>query len=200
MLRTIWKQWVLRLTTIEGVHYTIGLNRCGRCMLTPTRRLRFKGRFAMGANAWVGENDAEVTVEVQAIPPMNENGPDQWKAIQSYGRCQCHNGRRRRTVYVSLTILDDSNYSNTRLEASIFLTRCGPDGLGMETAFDRTAGSTSFEMIYDKTPPDLIGIEILVRWFQPANNHVWPPDQDLPLRLYVEDAEGLETPRYSYMV
>ena len=132
-------------------------------------------RYQGIANAWVGENDAEVTVEVQAIPPMNENGPDQWEGdpiVWSMSNVTTVDAEGR--FAVSLTILDEQQLpSNTRLEASIFLTRCGPDGLGLETAFDRTAGSTSFEMIYDKTPPDLIGIEILdPSGFQPANNHV----------------------------
>ena len=33
---------------------------------------------------------------------------------------------------------------------------------------------------------------------QPADNHVWLPDRDVPLRLYVEDAEGLESPLTIY--
>ena len=154
-------------------------------------------RYQGIANAWVGENDAEVTVEVHAIPPMNENGPDQWEGdaiVWSMSNVTTVDAEGRFSL--SLTILDEAQLpSNTRLEARISLTRCGPDGLGLETAYDRTAESTSFEMIYDKTPPDLIDIEILdASGFQPANNHVWPPDQNVPLRLYVEDAEGLETP------
>ena len=41
---------------------------------------------------------------------------------------------------LSLTILDEAHTSNTRLEARI--SRCGPDGLGLQTAYDRTAEST----------------------------------------------------------
>ena len=118
-------------------------------VLTVQGQVRYQGI----ANAWVGENDAEVTVEVHAIPPMNENGPDQWEGdaiVWSISNMTTADAEGRFSI--SLTILDEQHHPNTR-QARISLTRCGPDGLGLETAFDQTADSTSFEMIYDKTPP-----------------------------------------------
>ena len=101
---------------------------------------------------------------------------------------------------IPLTIPDDDSLpTNTRLEARIILSRCGPDGIGLQSSFDQTAESTFFEMIYDKTHPDMIRLEVLdPSGFQPAENHVWHPDNDIPLRLLVRDGEGLETPLTIY--
>ena len=44
---------------------------------------------------------------------------------------------------------------------------------------------------------DVIGLKSWAERLQPAGNHVLP-DRDVPLRLYVEDAEGLETPLTVY--
>ena len=45
----------------------------------------------------------------------------------------------------------------------------------------------------------MIRLEILdSSGFQPAENHVWHPDNDIPLRLLVRDGEGLETPLTIY--
>ena len=165
--------------------------------LTVQGQVRYQGI----AGAWVGENDAEVTVEIHAVPPLNISGPDEWigdSIVWSIANMTTVDSDGR--FAVPLTIPDDENLpSGTRLEARILLTRCGPPGSAVQTALDQTAQSTSFEMMYDRNPPDVIGLEILdPSGLQPADNHVWLPDRDVPLRLYVEDAEGLETPLTVY--
>tara|TARA_B100001741_G_scaffold33348_2_gene23863 strand:- start:23749 stop:30069 length:6321 start_codon:yes stop_codon:yes gene_type:complete len=165
--------------------------------LTVQGQVRYQGIV----DAWVGENDAEVTVEVSAIPPLNESGPDQWEGepiVWLFSNVTTVDSEGRFSI--PLTIPDAEGVpSDTRLEARIILTRCGPSGLSLETALDQTEESTFFEMMYDKNPPDVIGVEILdPSGLQPADNHVWLPDRDVPLRLYVEDAEGLETPLTIY--
>ena len=166
-------------------------------LVTVQGQVRYQGI----ADAWIGENDAEVTVEIHAIPPMNASGPDEWIGDPIVW-----------TITNSSTVDDEGRFSiplmipnaeglpsDTRLEARVLLTRCGPSNIGLTTSLDQTAGATSFEMMYDKTPPDMIGLEILdPSGLQPADNHVWIPDRDVPLRLYVEDAEGLETPLTIY--
>ena len=165
--------------------------------LTVQGQVRYQGI----AGAWVGENDAEVTVEIHAVPPLNVSGPDEWigdSIVWSIANATTVDSDGR--FAVPLTVPgDESLPSGTRLEARILLTRCGPPGSAVQTALDQTAQSTSFEMIYDRNPPDVIGLEILdPSGLQPADNHVWLPDRDVPLRLYVEDAEGLETPLTVY--
>ena len=165
--------------------------------LTVQGQVRYQGI----AGAWVGENDAEVTVEIHAVPPLNVSGPDEWigdSIVWSIANATTVDSDGR--FAVPLTIPDDGNLpSGTRLEARILLTRCGPPGSAVQTALDQTAQSTSFEMMYDRNPPDVIGLEILdPSGLQPADNHVWLPDRDVPLRLHVEDAEGLETPLTVY--
>ena len=158
-------------------------------------------RYQGIADAWVGEDDAEVTVELHAIPPLNPNGPDTWEGdpiVWSLSNASTVDSEGRFSI--DLFIPEDEDLpSNTRLEARILLTRCGPSGLSLSSSLDQTAQSTFFEMMYDKNPPDVIGLEILdPSGLQPADNHVWLPDRDVPLRLYVEDAEGLETPLLIY--
>ena len=158
-------------------------------------------RFQGIADAWIGEDEAEVTVEIHAIPPLNLNGPDTWDGdpiVWSISNATTVDDQGR--FAIPLSIPDASSLpSDTRLEARILLTRCGPSGLETATSLDQTAQSTFFEMMYDKNPPDVIGLEILdPSGLQPADNHVWLPDRDVPLRLYVEDAEGLESPLTIY--
>jgi hypothetical protein len=156
-------------------------------------------RYQGIADAWVGENDAEVTVELHAIPPQNLSGPDEWigePIVWSITNASTVDSEGRFSVPLELSETEGLP-SNTRLEARILLTRCGPSGL--DTSLDQTGESTFFEMIYDENPPDMISLEILdPSGLQPADNHVWLPDRDVPLRLYVEDNEGLETPLTIY--
>ena len=158
-------------------------------------------RYQGIADAWVGENEAEVTVELIAIPPLNQSGPDVWlgdPVVWSITNASTVDSEGRFTIPMSFEGTQGLP-SNTRLEARILLTRCGPPNLNLETALDQTAEFTFFEMIYDANPPDVIGLEILdPSGLQPADNHVWLPDRDVPLRLYVEDSEGLETPLTVY--
>ena len=165
--------------------------------LTVQGQVRYQGV----ADAWVGQDDAEVTVELHAIPPLNPNGPDAWSGdaiVWSISNASTVDSQGR--FAIPLTIPDAEELpSDTRLEARILLSRCGPSGLTLTTSLDQTAQSTFFEMMYDKKPPDVVGLEILdPSGLQPADNHVWLPDRDVPLRLYVEDAEGLETPLTIY--
>ena len=158
-------------------------------------------RYQGIAEAWVGENDAEVTIEVHAVPPINESGPNEWidePIIWTLSNSSNVSADGR--FAIPLTIPDDDSLpTNTRLEARIILSRCGPNGIGLQSSFDQTAESTFFEMIYDKTHPDMIRLEVLdPSGFQPAENHVWHPDNDIPLRLLVRDGEGLETPLTIY--
>ncbi|MGB1567446.1 MAG: hypothetical protein ACPHBQ_03090, partial [Candidatus Poseidoniaceae archaeon] len=158
-------------------------------------------RYQGIADAWVGEDDAEVTVELHALPPLNPNGPDTWNGdpvVWSISNTSTVDSQGRFAIPLSIPDAEDLP-SYTRLEARILLTRCGPSGLALTTSLDQTAESTYFEVMYDKNPPDVIGLEILdPSGLQPADNHVWLPDRDVPLRLYVEDAEGLETPLTVY--
>ena len=171
--------------------------------VNPGTSLNVQGqvRYQGIAEAWVGENDAEVTVEIHAVPPINERGPNEWigePIVWSISNSSNVDADGR--FDIPLSIPQDSTLpTDTRLEARILLTRCGPAGLGLQSSFDQTAESTFFEMIYDKSPPDLISLQILDQsGFQPADNHVWHPDNDIPLRLYVRDGEGLETPLTIY--
>ena len=158
-------------------------------------------RYQGIADAWVGENDAEVTVELHAIPPQNLSGPDEWigePVVWSMTNASTVDSDGRFSIPLAISETEGLP-SNTRLEARILLTRCGPSGLGLDTSLDQTGESTFFEMIYDENPPDMISLEILdPSGLQPADNHVWLPDRDVPLRLYVEDHEGLETPLTVY--
>lgn len=158
-------------------------------------------RYQGIADAWVGENDAEVTVELHAIPPQNLSGPDEWigePIVWSMTNASTVDSDGRFSIPLAISETEGLP-SNTRLEARILLTRCGPSGLGLDTSLDQTGESTFFEMIYDENPPDMISLEILdPSGLQPADNHVWLPDRDVPLRLYVEDHEGLETPLTVY--
>ena len=42
--------------------------------MTVQGQVRFQGI----ADAWIGEDEAEVTIEIHAIPPLNLSGPDTW--------------------------------------------------------------------------------------------------------------------------
>ena len=162
--------------------------------MTVSGRVRFEGV----AERWVGDGEAQVSIEVRAIPPKNiSGGLDEWpeepiewalsntSEVDQYGRFS-----------IPLTIPDaDELVSGTLLEVRTIITRCGPVGNQANTAFDKTAESTSFEVLYDETPPDLISVQILDQsGLQPADGHIWMPDRPIPLRLLIQDGDGLETP------
>ena len=161
-------------------------------------RVRFEGV----ANGWVQEGEAEVMAEARAVPPKNiSGGSDEWPSlpivwslnnsteVDAFGQFS-----------IPLTIPDaDELISGTRIEVRVLLTRRGPAGNQVTTAFDKTAESTSFEILYDETKPDLISVEILDQsGLQPADGHIWMPERPIPLRLVIQDTEGLETPLTIY--
>ena len=65
--------------TIAVVPCMTGLNHVA-IACQPRTSFNVQGQFAIKElqNAWVGENDAEVTIEVHAVPPINESGPNEW--------------------------------------------------------------------------------------------------------------------------
>ena len=161
-------------------------------------RVRFEGV----ADGWVEEGEAQVTVEARAVPPKNiSGGSDEWPGIPIVWS---HSNTSEVDAFgqfsIPLTIPDaDELISGTRIEVRVLLTRCGPAGNQATTAFDRTAEATSFEILYDETKPDLISVEILDQsGLQPADGHIWMPERPIPLRLSIQDAEGLETPLTIY--
>ena len=161
-------------------------------------RVRFEGV----ADGWVQEGEAQVTVEARAVPPKNiSGGSDEWPGIPVIWSLS---NTSEVDVFgqfsIPLTIPDaDELISGTRIEVRVLLTRRGPAGNQVTTAFDRTAESTSFEIVYDETKPDLISVEILDQsGLQPADGHIWMPERPIPLRLLIQDAEGLETPLTIY--
>ena len=162
--------------------------------MTVTGRVRFEGV----AERWVGLGEAQVAIEVRAIPPTNiSGGLDEWPgepivwALSNVSEVD-QSGR----FSIPITIPDaEELVSGTLLEVRTIITRCGPQGNQANTAFDRTAESTSFEILYDETPPDLISVQILDQsGLQPADGHIWMPDRPIPLRLLIRDGDGLETP------
>lgn len=157
-----------------------------------TGRVRFDGT----SNIWVGLNEAEVTIQIQAVPPINASGGQpEWPGepvdfIQSWTGEVDENGRF--TINIESPTIADKVPSNTWMNIRAFISRCGPENQTTTTSLDRTQAITEIRFLHDVSPPDFLGLDVLDPSGRvPLDGHIWMEGQNIPIRLFIADDEGL---------
>ena len=165
-----------------------------------TGKVRFEGI----SNAFVGLGDAQIRIDATAVPPLNvSGGPDQWPAetiewsSSWYADVDSNGG-----FSVLIHAPEDTEMlpSNTRILLSPHIERLGPLSENTETSLDQTSPSQDIPFIFDKIQPTTTTLLILDSGGTArADGHIWTAQQDVPLRLMLQDPEGLSNSiQFSY--
>jgi hypothetical protein len=157
-----------------------------------TGRVRFDGT----SNIWVGSNEAEVTIQIQAVPPINASGGQPEWPGEAVDYIQSWTGEVDDTGRFSVTIESPSSTenipSNTWMSIRAFISRCGPANQTSTTSLDRTQSVSAIRFLHDTSPPDFIGLDVLDQSGRvPLDGHIWMEGQNIPIRLFLSDKEGL---------
>ncbi len=157
-----------------------------------TGKVRFEGVL----DAYAGIGDAQIRIDATAVPPVNlSGGPDQWPeqavdwSMSWYAEIDSNGA-----FLVALHAPDkaDSLPSNTRILLSPHLERSGPVTENTVTSLDQTSASQSIPFLFDKIQPSTASLLILDSGgYAPADGHIWTAQQDVALRLMLQDPEGL---------
>ena len=150
------------------------------------------------AEEWVEAGQAEATVTVRAVPPKNASGgPDTWPGepvVWSRSWASEVEAGGWFTVLLQTPSLEAGLPSNTWLEITPSLSRRGPLTMNASTSEDRTVIITPTRLLYDTTSPEVTSLTILdFGRVVPADDHVVLNGRNLPLRLQLGDAEGLDS-------
>ena len=165
-----------------------------------TGKVRFEGVL----NAFVGLGDAQVRIDATAVPPVNQSGgPDEWpeEAIEwnmSWYAEVDANGAF--TVPIHAPDTNENVPSNTRILLSPHIERLGPSSEYTASSIDQTNPSQDLPFLYDKIEPSTTNLHILDSGgYAPADEHIWTAQQDVALRLTLQDPEGLSnSAQFSY--
>ena len=163
-----------------------------------------KVRFEGVSNAFVGLGDAKIRIDATAVPPLNlSGGPDQWpnehiEWSNSWYADVDLNGEFSVSIHAPENA--DLLPSNTRIQLSPHIERSGPLSENTETSLDQTSPSQNIPFIYDKIQPTTTTLLILDSGgYAPADEHIWTAQQDVALRLMLQDPEGLSNSiQFSY--
>ena len=157
-----------------------------------TGKVRFEGIL----DAYVGLGDAQIRIDATAVPPLNlTGGPDQWPdlpvdwSMSWYAEIDS-NGAFSVTIHSpeQAALLP----SNTRLLLSPHIERSGPVSENTATSLDQTSMSQNIPFLFDKIQPSTASLLILDSGgYAPADGHIWTAQQDVALRLSLQDPEGL---------
>ena len=165
-----------------------------------TGKVRFEGI----SNAFVGLGDAQVRIDATAVAPLNlSGGPDQWPnesiewSSSWYADVDSNGG-----FSVSIHAPENTEMlpSNTRILLSPHIERSGPLSENTGTSLDQTSPSQNIPFIFDKIQPITTTLLILDSGgYAPADGHIWTAQQDVALRLMLQDPEGLSNSiQFSY--
>ena len=157
-----------------------------------------QGRVRMEgiANQWIGENEAEVTVTMRAVPPKNlSGGPDTWPDTEvtwsaTWNGNVDENGRF--SIAINSPTQNDGVPSNTWLEIRPSLSRRGPVAVNASTSEDRTVLLMPTRILHDTLSPQISSLTVLDSGqVVPADEHIVMVGKNIPLRLEMSDNEGL---------
>ncbi len=163
--------------------------------MTASGRVRLQGI----PGAWVEANEAEVTVTMVAVPPRNiSGGADEWLGPPvewSRSRAVQVDGEGRFTVALATPGLNEGLPSNTWLQIVPSITRRGPVDINASSSMDETVSINPVRVLHDTQAPSASTLMVLdAGRLLPAEDHVWMMGQDIPLRLSINDTEGLASP------
>ena len=157
-----------------------------------TGKVRFEGVL----DAYVGQGDAQIRIDATAVPPVNlTGGPDQWPdqpvdwSISWYTEVDSNGA-----FSLALHAPDETALlpSNTRILLSPHIERSGPVSENTSTSLDQTSVSQNIPFLFDKIQPETASLLILDSGgYAPADEHIWTAQQDVALRLMLQDPEGL---------
>lgn len=155
-----------------------------------------KVRFEGILNAWVGLEQANVRIDATAVPPINvSGGPNEWlqESVEWsrswYGEVDSSGAF---TIPLNSPSMTDMLPSNTRIAVSAHVHRTGPTGENTSTSLDMTSISQSIPYVFDKVNPSTVSLLALDSGgYTLADGHVWMAQQDVALRLILQDPEGL---------
>ncbi len=157
-----------------------------------TGKVRFEGIL----DAYVGLGDAQVRIDATAVPPVNlSGGPDQWPNQPVDWSTSWYTEVDSNGAF-TVTLLAPSEAallpSNTRLLLSPHIERSGPSSENTSTSLDQTSSSQNIPFLFDKIQPSTASLLILDSGgYAPADGHIWTAQQDVALRLMLQDPEGL---------
>ncbi len=153
-------------------------------------------RFEGIAQSYVGQEEARVRIEAQAVPPVNiSGGPSEWSGSpvswsESWLAEVDANGAF--SIPIASPSIEEGVPSGTRILISPHIERIGPINIVSTTSLDHTARSSDVPFLYDRVAPSTISLLALdPGGYASADNHVWMKGQDVALRVTLEDAEGL---------
>lgn len=171
-------QWPFHLNASQGMQ--------------ATGKVRFEGVL----DAYVGLGDAQIRIDATAVPPVNlTGGPDQWPeqpvdwSMSWYTEVDSNGA-----FSLALHAPDEAAFlpSNTRILLSPHIERSGPVSENTTTSLDQTSASQNIPFLFDKIQPSTASLLILDSGgYAPADGHIWTAQQDVALRLMLQDPEGL---------
>ena len=155
-----------------------------------------KVRFDGTSNIWVGSNEAEITIRLQAVPPINASGgePEWPENPVDFARTWTgevdENGRF--SIEIQSPSVEDDLPSNTWFKIQAYISRCGPQSQTITTSLDRTQTISEIRFLHDSSPPSFVELDVLDPTGRvPLDGHIWMEGQNIPVRLFIEDDEGL---------
>ncbi len=160
--------------------------------LMATGQVRFEGIVG----AFADQGDAEVRIDATASPPINESGgPNEWPSVAVNWSTSWY-GSLDSNGFFSIALhtpsMNDDLPSNTRIVLSPHLHRLGPLSEDSTTSIDRTSPSQNVPYLFDKIEPNTAKVEVLDSGqYVAADGHIWTSQQDVALRLTLQDPEGL---------
>jgi len=153
-------------------------------------------RFEGIAQSYVGQEEARVRIEAQAVPPANiSGGANEWigtPVLWSESWFVEVDANGAFSIPIASPSVEEGVPSGTRILISPHIERTGPTNIDSSTSLDHTARSSDVPFLYDRVAPSTISLLALdPGGYASADNHVWMKGQDVALRVTLEDAEGL---------
>ncbi len=161
--------------------------------IVATGRVRLEGIVDQWAE--VGEGEASVTL--RAVPPKNASGgQDEWVGSPvNWSKTWVAEIQDDGWFSVSMNTpgRGDGVPSNTWLEIRPSLSRRGPSDVNASSSEDRSVVLNPTRLLHDTVSPYVASLSLLDSGREvPADGHVILSGRDLPLRMELNDAEGLE--------
>jgi len=160
--------------------------------MVATGKVRFEGI----ANAFVESSDAEIRIDATAVPPMNlSGGTNEWPgdavdwSASWFGDVDSNGAF---SIDIQAPGLVDAVPSNTRILLSPHVHRTGPVDEDTSSSEDQTNPFISIPFLFDKVHPTTVSIDALESGdYVPVDGLIWTAQQDIALRLTLQDPEGL---------
>lgn len=157
-----------------------------------TGKVRFEGIL----DSFIGAGDAKIRIDATAVPPLNiTGGVDEWTEESIDWQTSWYtdvDSTGGFSILLQAPEDTESLPSNTRILLSPHIERSGPLSENAVTSVDRTSPSQNIPFLFDKIQPSTATLLILDSGgYAPADDHIWTAQQDVALRLMLQDPEGL---------